>query len=220
HRDRHIPPWCAHGCRDGVGGLTRRPLRAGAPRAPGMGGADPCAAARRAALSRDLHGAQDHYTERLVRLPRLGCCFSATELEASPVDLRTLGIEPDRPLLLSPGTPYKYAPQYDWVFPAIAKRLSRCTIAFFKDASAPWSPLHDKLLDRLSAAFAAHGLRFSDHCVVLPWLDKPTYYGLMQKADIMLDTIGFSGFNTAMQAVECGLPIVTREGRFMRGRLA
>src|SRR5581483_6309659 len=69
--------------------------------------------------------AQDHYTERLVRLPRLGCCFSATELEASPVDLRSLGIEPDRPLLLSPGTPYKYAPQYDWVFPAIAKRLSR-----------------------------------------------------------------------------------------------
>jgi predicted O-linked N-acetylglucosamine transferase (SPINDLY family) len=106
------------------------------------------------------------------------------------------------------------------LFPAIAKRLGRCTIAFFKDTSAPWSPLHDKLLDRLSAAFAAHGLRFSDHCVVLPWLDKPTYYGLMQKADIMLDTIGFSGFNTAMQAVECGLPIVTREGRFMRGRLA
>ena len=35
-----------------------------------------------------------------------------------------------------------------------------------------------------------------------------------------LDTIGFSGFNTALQAVECGLPIVTREGRFLRGRLA
>jgi predicted O-linked N-acetylglucosamine transferase (SPINDLY family) len=37
---------------------------------------------------------------------------------------------------------------------------------------------------------------------------------------VFLDTIGFSGFNTAMQAVECGLPIVTREGRFLRGRLA
>jgi predicted O-linked N-acetylglucosamine transferase (SPINDLY family) len=36
----------------------------------------------------------------------------------------------------------------------------------------------------------------------------------------MLDTIGFSGFNTALQAVESGLPVVTREGRFMRGRLA
>jgi predicted O-linked N-acetylglucosamine transferase (SPINDLY family) len=42
----------------------------------------------------------------------------------------------------------------------------------------------------------------------------------MKRADLFLDTIGFSGFNTAMQAVECGLPIVTRDGRFMRGRLA
>jgi predicted O-linked N-acetylglucosamine transferase (SPINDLY family) len=37
---------------------------------------------------------------------------------------------------------------------------------------------------------------------------------------VFLDTLGFSGFNTAMQAIECGLPIVTRAGRFMRGRLA
>ena len=36
----------------------------------------------------------------------------------------------------------------------------------------------------------------------------------------MLDTIGFSGYNTAVQAMECGLPLVTREGRFLRGRLA
>ena len=35
----------------------------------------------------------------------------------------------------------------------------------------------------------------------------------------MLDTLGFSGFNTAIQAVECGLPVVSREGEFMRGRL-
>jgi predicted O-linked N-acetylglucosamine transferase (SPINDLY family) len=36
----------------------------------------------------------------------------------------------------------------------------------------------------------------------------------------MLDTIGFSGYNTAVQAIECSLPLVTREGRFLRGRLA
>ena len=34
-----------------------------------------------------------------------------------------------------------------------------------------------------------------------------------------LDTIGFSGFNTLMQAMECHLPCVTHEGRFLRGRL-
>jgi predicted O-linked N-acetylglucosamine transferase (SPINDLY family) len=42
----------------------------------------------------------------------------------------------------------------------------------------------------------------------------------LQRADVYLDTIGFSGFNTALYAVEAGLPIVCREGRFLRGRLA
>ena len=42
----------------------------------------------------------------------------------------------------------------------------------------------------------------------------------MQQADVFLDTLGFSGFNTAMQAIECDLPIVTMAGEFMRGRLA
>jgi protein O-GlcNAc transferase len=35
---------------------------------------------------------------------------------------------------------------------------------------------------------------------------------------VFLDSIGFSGFNTAMQAVECDLPIVTLEGDSLRGR--
>jgi protein O-GlcNAc transferase len=41
----------------------------------------------------------------------------------------------------------------------------------------------------------------------------------MQRARLP-DTIGFSGFNTAIQAVECDLPVVAHQGRFMRGRLA
>ena len=54
----------------------------------------------------------------------------------------------------------------------------------------------------------------------MAWQPKASFYGFMNHADVFLDTIGFSGFNTAMQGVECGLPIITREGRFMRGRLA
>jgi protein O-GlcNAc transferase len=42
----------------------------------------------------------------------------------------------------------------------------------------------------------------------------------MREADVYLDTIGFSGYNTAMQAIECGLPVVAFEGGFLRGRLA
>ena len=54
----------------------------------------------------------------------------------------------------------------------------------------------------------------------LPWQSRASFRALLKRADLYLDTIGFSGFNTAVQALECGLPIVAREGRFLRGRLA
>jgi predicted O-linked N-acetylglucosamine transferase (SPINDLY family) len=42
----------------------------------------------------------------------------------------------------------------------------------------------------------------------------------MQRATLLLDTVGFSGFNNALQAIECSLPVLAFEGEFMRGRLA
>jgi protein O-GlcNAc transferase len=160
--------------------------------------------------------AQDHYTERLIRLPRLGCCLKRDAVEAGRIDLEALGIAGDGPILLSPGTPYKYAPQHDWVFPEIAHRMGAGTIVFFEHEQM--GPIGRQLRARLDAAFRARGMRFEDHARLIPWQDKPAYHALMRRADLMLDTIGFSGFNTAMQAIECGLPIVAREGRFMRGR--
>jgi protein O-GlcNAc transferase len=56
--------------------------------------------------------------------------------------------------------------------------------------------------------------------VWIPWQPPSDFFALMRRAQVCLDTLGFSGFNTALQAVECDLPLVAYEGRFMRGRLA
>jgi predicted O-linked N-acetylglucosamine transferase (SPINDLY family) len=162
-------------------------------------------------------GAQENYTERLLELPNLGCCYQHRPAAATLPDLRSMGIDPAVPLLICPGTPFKYAPMNDGVFAAIARRLGRCRFVFFKDAP---DGLWRKLNARFERAFAQGGLNFADYGLFVPWQPQAAFYGLMQRADAYLDTIGFSGFNTAMQAVECALPIVTREGRFMRGRLA
>src|SRR5215510_2105010 len=164
----------------------------------------------------DSSYADTHNTERLIQLPRLGCCYGRSRVVAHPVDLNALGIISDRPLLLSPGMPQKYLPQYDWVLPEIARRLGRCQIVFFTDDEIR-SPTAI-LLARLQKAFTARGMALADYCLVLPWQPWASFFGLMQQADVMLDTIGFSGFNTVMQAVECGLPVVTLEGSFLRGR--
>jgi protein O-GlcNAc transferase len=162
-------------------------------------------------------GAQDNYSEQLIALPNLGCHYYAAHIESVVPDLAAWGIDPDVPILLCPGAPFKYAPQYDPVLVQIAQRLTHCQLVFFTHYNRE---LTDKLLARLRRAFAAAGMDFDDHLRVAPWLEKPAFHGLMGQASVFLDTIGFSGFNTAMQAVECGLPLVTREGRYMRGRLA
>jgi predicted O-linked N-acetylglucosamine transferase (SPINDLY family) len=38
--------------------------------------------------------------------------------------------------------------------------------------------------------------------------------------DVYLDSFGFSGGNTTLDAIACNLPIVTCPGEFMRGRLS
>lgn len=159
--------------------------------------------------------AQQHYTEELVRLPNLGCFYEPYGTAPAIPDLAAMGIRQDVPLLLCCGTPSKYLPAYDQLLVTMAKALGECTFAFFADSSIPASA---KLRRRLQRSFEDGGLDFARHVVFLPWQPQAQFYGLMTRADVFLDTVGFSGFNTAMQAVECALPIVAMEGKFMRGR--
>jgi predicted O-linked N-acetylglucosamine transferase (SPINDLY family) len=161
--------------------------------------------------------AQDNYTERLVALPQLGCSYQRLSVAPATVDLDALGIRADRPLLLCPGAPFKYASRHDGTFVRIARELGRCQFIF---VTHDQEALSTTLRLRLEAGFAGAGLDFHEYGVFIPWQPRAAFYGLMRRADVYLDTIDFSGFNTAMQAVECGLPIVTIDGNFLRGRLA
>ncbi len=157
-----------------------------------------------------------NYRERLILLPHLGCCYNPSQLPDVDVDFAALGIMADVPLMLCPGTPFKYAPQHDAVLVEIANRLRRCQFVFCNDRS---TQLSGKLQMRLEAAFETAGLDPRAYLAFIPWQPRPQFRRLLERADVCLDTIGFSGFNTIMQAVENALPIVTLEGRFMRGRL-
>ncbi len=156
------------------------------------------------------------YSERLIRLPGLGCYCEPWGIEsASGADLS--GVTRDVPLLLCAGMPYKYAPEYDSVLIGIAHELGHCQIVFFE---APQEGLSRRLLARLQAGFRAAGLDPREYLRLVPWMSLEAFTALMRRADVYLDSLGFSGFNTVMQAIECGLPIVAYEGRFMRGRFA
>jgi protein O-GlcNAc transferase len=160
-------------------------------------------------------GAQDQYTEELVALPGLGVCYEPLAVVPQALDRRQFGLPPESPLLLCPGLPHKYAPEDDGLWADIAQQLPHARLVFFR-GGAP--QLAARLEQRLQQVFEARGMELARHAVWLPKLSRPQFFGLMREATLFLDSVGFSGFNTAMQAIECGLPVVALEGGTMRAR--
>jgi len=164
--------------------------------------------------------AQDHYSERLVQLPNMGVYVEPLNPKVLDPDLRALGLPRNEPLLLCPGSLFKYSPLNDWVWIEIAKGLRANgggRLVYFISSNGS---MHLLLTRRLRESFAREGLDFDSHVCLIPFQDRARYFGLMQRSTLMLDTLDFSGFNTALQAIECGLPYLAFEGEFMRGRLA
>jgi protein O-GlcNAc transferase len=161
--------------------------------------------------------AQDHYSEQLVRLPHLGNRIQPLGLTGTELDLAGMNIDLDKPILVCPGTPFKYQPEHDHIFADIARDAPDAQLVFFRPSIAALSSLLEL---RITKEFEAAGLNVKNHVRFVRWLNFHEYHCLLRQADVLLDTIGFSGYNTAVQAIECGLPLVTREGRFLRGRLA
>jgi predicted O-linked N-acetylglucosamine transferase (SPINDLY family) len=164
--------------------------------------------------------AASHYAEKLVALPNLGVCLQPLQPEVVVPDFAGLGLNPDEPLLLCPGTPFKYTPQGDAALVAIARRLQalgRGRLVFFLSHRPAMSR---QVEQRMRQAFGKAGVDYDRTVAWVPTLSRGRFYGLMRRSTAMLDTLGFSGFNTAVQGLECDLPVVAFEGAFMRGRLA
>ena len=212
HPDIGMDPVCAK-----LGGLRLAPVQCvslGHPMTTGLPDMDYF-------LSSDLMepvDGQDAYTEKLVRLPNLGIHY--TPLRGGPPlhDRKHFGLAEDDLLYLCPQSLYKYLPQYDVLFPSIAKRLKNCRFVFLKNAMA--DVLNARFTARIARAFSDCGLVMEDHVVFLPYLAPDEYHSLNCVCDVFLDSIEWSGFNTAMEAANAGLPAVSHPTGHMRGRHA
>jgi predicted O-linked N-acetylglucosamine transferase (SPINDLY family) len=71
---------------------------------------------------------------------------------------------------------------------------------------------------RLDAVLAAHDMKVGERRIVLPVLPHEDYLRVNRLCDLMLDSLYWSGGNTSLDALACGLPLVTLPGSFMRGR--
>lgn len=154
--------------------------------------------------------ASQHYRERLLLLPGIGTRYA---LPPRPTHRRRseLGL-PEGPLAIVPQSIFKVLPGNDAVYARLLDGQGDLRIAFF---GAERTADANRFRDRLTRAV---GRSAAKRLLFLPEMSRSAFLETIAACDLMVDTLGWSGGNSALDALRAGLPIVTCPGEFMRGR--
>lgn len=161
-------------------------------------------------------GAEEHYTEKLIRLPNLSSYYSPADMQKKQLDKKMFGLRKNSVIYHCCQSVYKYLPRYDEAFAQIAREVGNCQFLFSSHPRSAW--ITEQYRKRVYDAFVGFNLHADDFVVFLPFLDLPSYYALYDMADVFLDPIGWSGCNSALEAIASNLPLVTLPQGLMRSR--
>ncbi len=158
--------------------------------------------------------AQSHYRERLQLLPGLGTCYPAPPSPSS-LGRAALGLPLDHPLVVCAQSPFKWSPNFTRATAEILRQSPEAKLVVFDSPLASRSRVFD---DYLRHFFSPVGIDIATRVVRLPQRSRADFLAVLAHCDVALDTLGFSGGNTSLDALSVGLPVVTLPGEFMRGR--
>lgn len=155
--------------------------------------------------------AVEHYTEQLVRMRNFPFYFGRP-LAVLPGSRADFGLDREVHLYVCAQTLFKVHPEFDALLSGILKADPRGRILFFDGLHPYWTRL---LLDRFRRTIpgAEDRIRF------FPRQSNEDFRRLISQADVLLDTIHFSGGTSSFEAFAAGTPIVTLPGEFLRGRV-
>ncbi|HVC58764.1 MAG TPA: Wzy polymerase domain-containing protein [Acetobacteraceae bacterium] len=155
-----------------------------------------------------------HYTEQLVLLPNLSIAYAALPDRGGVLAREALGLRADAVVYVCCQSLCKYLPRHDTVFARIAALVPAAQFLFIGSGT----PAAALFRARLERCIAAAGLSMERHVRMVPPVSIEDFPALLRCADVYLDSIGWSGGNTTLEALACGLPVVTMPTGLMRGR--
>jgi predicted O-linked N-acetylglucosamine transferase (SPINDLY family) len=161
---------------------------------------------------------ENHYREKLIRLPNVGCVTNFQNRVSKPGEWEKAFFPRNELTFLISQNPFKFHPKNDELLVQIAKAVPHGIFLIPTSRNYPGSV--ERVLERLQDKFNQYGVPFQGRFVTFSWMQNDEFLSLMERADIYLDLPTFSGYTTAWQGINCGIPIVTLEGEFMRQRLA
>ena len=155
-----------------------------------------------------------HYSETLIKLPGIGTRYQRPTIPRD-ADRQQFGLPDSATLLLCPQSLFKIHPDNDTLFARVLSSNPHAILVLF---AAPHPAITDQFMSRLQKCFDDFGIAIRERTRVLPRLDHQAYLAVNRVCDAMLDTLRWSGGQTSVDALDCGLPLVTLPGAMMRAR--
>jgi predicted O-linked N-acetylglucosamine transferase (SPINDLY family) len=158
--------------------------------------------------------AELHYSEQLILLEGLGTYYSKPALP-TPARRADFALPEGKTLYLCPQSLFKIHPDNDALLTRILERDPDGVIVLF---AGRHPNITNAIFARLAQTLRARGLEPQGRGIILPSMAHDDYLRVNMLCDVMLDTLHWSGGNTTLDALACGLPVITLPGEFMRGR--
>jgi predicted O-linked N-acetylglucosamine transferase (SPINDLY family) len=167
----------------------------------------------------ELPEADQHFTERLIRLPCLGVGLERPPTPP-PAKREQFGLPDKATLYGCPQSLFKFHPRFDEVLCGILQRDPLARIVLIEGNHAGWT-------ERLKRRFEQSGVGFQParagwKPTPLVWLKRfprEQFRQLVTLCDVMLDPTEFGGGHTSYEAFAYGVPVVTLPSQYLRGRL-
>ena len=159
-------------------------------------------------------GAESCYSEKLIRLGHLPTFYYRPKMSGDRKSRQDFGFDPESHVYVCPQSLFKVHPDFDAILFGILDKDPRAQIVFIETVPGT-SVRQEQLVERFRKTIRPHANRI---CFV-PRQSPIGFWRLTELADVLLDTIHFSGGKTSHDALAMGIPIVTHESEFMRGRV-
>ena len=156
---------------------------------------------------------KNHYSEKLIKLPNLAINYDLPDI--NNIKKPNISKKLNRTIFLNLQSLFKLLPQDDHIYFDILKKKSNCSFWFIQGNT---NSVTSMFKERISKLFHKEGYDFEKYFYFHPRCSQNEFFGLISEADIILDSLNWSGGNTSLEAISLNKPIVTYPSTFMRGR--
>jgi predicted O-linked N-acetylglucosamine transferase (SPINDLY family) len=168
--------------------------------------------------------AETEYSEKLLRMPGSGICFSmGPQSKAIPSRFarRDFGIPENRALFVSGANFHKITPELRSIWARIIADVKESVLVLYPFGPA-WSSSYPerRFTEELKAVFRRYGISRERLFILKPFEKQEHIKSFLVLADVYLDATPYSGATSLLDPLEAGVPPVVTEGpelRFCQG---